>query len=32
MVVHGRSSLKEEFKERLEFVVADLVALPFLDI
>jgi SAM-dependent methyltransferase len=31
MVVHGRSSLKEEFKERLEFVVADLVALPFLD-
>jgi ubiquinone/menaquinone biosynthesis C-methylase UbiE len=31
MVVHARSSLKEEFKERVEFVVADLVALPFLD-
>jgi len=32
MVMHARSNLKGEFKERVEFVVADLIALPFLDV
>ncbi len=31
MAMHARSRLKQEFHERVELVVADLVALPFLD-
>ena len=32
MAMHARSGLKQEFHERVELVVADLVALPFLDV